>query len=96
MMKRFLLMALVCAISVPLFAVSPTEKRLEAQKNSQHLIYIGNEASVDTSAVSKMIENFYIDQFRSFQDPLAPYFMLMSKSGNLAMGIGGVVRMRGW
>lgn len=96
MMKRFLLMALVCAISVPLFAASPTEKRLEAQKNSQHLIYIGNEASVDTSAVSKMIENFYIDQFRSFQDPLAPYFMLMSKSGNLAMGIGGVVRMRGW
>ena len=39
---------------------------------------------------------FYYDQFRHFQDPRAPYFMLMSKTRKYAMGIGGVVRMRGW
>lgn len=43
-----------------------------------------------------MINMFYYDQFRHFQDPLAPYFMLMSKTHQYAMGIGGVVRMRGW
>lgn len=43
-----------------------------------------------------MIGKFYADQFRNFQDPRAPYFMFMSKNADLAMGIGGVVRMRGW
>jgi len=39
---------------------------------------------------------FYYDQFRHSQDPEAPTFLFMSKSSNLLMGIGGVVRMRGW
>lgn len=96
MLKRVLFIASMCAVCLHAFAVSPTEQRLDAQKNSQHLIYIGDEPAVDTVAVSQMMTNFYIDQFRSSQDPLAPYFMFMSKSGNLAMGIGGVVRMRVW
>ncbi|MCM1369208.1 MAG: DcaP family trimeric outer membrane transporter [Candidatus Amulumruptor caecigallinarius] len=44
----------------------------------------------------KLIGRFYADQFRNFQDPKAPYFMFMSKNADLAMGIGGVVRLRGW
>ncbi len=96
MLKRFLFIASMCAICLHAFAVSPSEQRLEAQKNSQHLIYIGSEQSIDTMAVRAMMTNFYVDQFRSFQDPLAPYFMLMSKSGDLAMGVGGTVRMRCW
>jgi len=39
---------------------------------------------------------FYIDQFRHAQDPEAPTFLFMSKSADMLMGIGGVVRMRGW
>lgn len=44
----------------------------------------------------RRLAEFVIDQFRSFQDPEAPYFMLMSKDSQLAMGIGGAVRMRGY
>jgi len=40
--------------------------------------------------------SFYYDQFRHAQDPEAPYFMFLSKGGDMMMGIGGVVRMRGW
>lgn len=43
-----------------------------------------------------MLGRFYADQYRNFQDPKAPYFMFMSKNADLAMGIGGVVRLRGW
>ena len=47
-------------------------------------------------SIRSMIELFYVDQYRHFQDPLSPYFLFMSKDATLAMGIGGVVRMRGW
>ncbi len=96
MQKRLLSLAFLSVAVAGVYAASPTEKRLEAQKNSQQLIYFGNEEMVDTASVRSMIDNFYVDQFRSFQDPLAPYFMLMSKTGSVAMGVGGVVRMRGW
>ena len=39
---------------------------------------------------------FYFDQFRNFSDPAAPYFLFMSKDAQLAMGVGGCVRMRAW
>lgn len=42
------------------------------------------------------ISKFYLNQFRHFQDPQAPYFLFMSKDAHLAMGIGGTVRMRGF
>lgn len=47
-------------------------------------------------SVRWLISRFYVDQYRHFQDPKAPYFMFMSKDANVAMGIGGVVRMRAW
>lgn len=53
-----------------------------------------SEAYADS--VKSLIENFYYDQFRHFQDPAAPYFLFMSKDASLAMGIGGCVRMRGY
>lgn len=51
-------------------------------------------ANIDS--IERLISTFYVDQYRHFQDPRAPYFMFMSKDANLAMGIGGVIRMRGW
>lgn len=47
-------------------------------------------------SIYRVISSFYYDQFRHAQDPYAPYFLFMSKSTDLTMGIGGVVRMRGW
>lgn len=49
-----------------------------------------------TDSIRQMIDMFYYDQFRHFQDPDAPYFLFMSRDATLAMGIGGCVRMRGF
>jgi len=43
-----------------------------------------------------MMESFYEYQFRHVHDPAAPYFMFMSRSANIAMGVGGEVVLRGW
>lgn len=47
-------------------------------------------------SIRDLIENFFYDQFQSFSDPAAPYFLFMSRDADLAMGIGGCVRIRGW
>lgn len=50
----------------------------------------------EVDSIYHLITTFYYDQFRHVQDPYAPYFLFMSKGAELTMGIGGVVRMRGW
>ncbi len=50
----------------------------------------------NSDSLRSIIESFYYDQFRHFQDPAAPYFLFMSKDSQLTMGIGGAVRMRGY
>ncbi len=76
----------------------PEEIAREKLIRSTHVISVGQPDStvshLDSAIV--MIGRFYADQFRNFQDPSAPYFMFMSKNAELAMGIGGVVRLRGW
>ena len=47
-------------------------------------------------SINRVISKFYLDQFRHSQDPKVPYFMFMSKDAKVAMGIGGVVKMRTW
>lgn len=76
-----------------------TAAEIKAQKlkDSQKIIYFGNDnASASADSVDYMLNKFYFEQYRHFQDPLAPYFLLMSRDAKLAMGIGGCVRMRGW
>lgn len=67
---------------------------------SHRIVYIdGRPQSVTQThidSVQSLINEFYYDQFRHFSDPAAPYFLFMSKDAQLAMGIGGCVRMRGW
>lgn len=57
--------------------------------------------SADTSVTSQdsvreLMNIFYTDQFRTFSDPQAPYFMMMTKDAHLAMGVGGLLTIRGW
>lgn len=59
---------------------------LDRQQLTQH----------EKDSIMKEMSVFYYDQFRHFNDPDAPYFMFMSRNGELSLGIGGVVRMRGW
>lgn len=68
-------------------------------KSSQKIIMPDGGSPMTQSrqdSVRRIIETFYYDQFRHFSDPLAPYFLMMSKDARLAMGVGGTVRMRAW
>lgn len=62
------------------------------------VIFVNSGAGVQVSndTVLTTISRFYYNQFRHAQDPLAPYFMFMSKDAKMAMGIGGMIKMRGW
>lgn len=69
---------------------------MDSIKKSEKIIYFGKGEEPDQESSSKIIQKFYEDQFRHSQDPLAPYFLFMSKDNSLAMGMGGCVRMRAY
>lgn len=81
-------------------ATSPTlrQEARDSLISDHHVMMIGKDGEDNPSndSIRSMIENFYIDQFRNYQDPAAPYFMFMSHDANMAMGVGGVVRMRAY
>lgn len=66
--------------------------------SDHHVVMIGgnDETGPLPDSIRSLIENFYINQFRNYQDPAAPYFLFMSQDANMAMGVGGVVRMRAY
>lgn len=75
---------------------SPEEAYTDSLKAGHQISYFGDGEQPDSLSERKLIDRFYYDQFRHFNDPRAPYFLFMSRDARLAMGIGGVVRMRGW
>ena len=85
--------------SIASAALNPEQIQTDKLIRSTKIINIGGESDPEIShadSAYRLIGRFYADQFRNFQDPRAPYFMFMSKNADLAMGIGGLVRMRGW
>ena len=71
-------------------------QRVESMKNSVHIIGPGAQDQTNVDSVKNLLNMFYYDQFRHYQDPRAPYFMFMSRGGSVSMGVGGVVRLRGF
>ena len=100
--KRYLwLSALILSGSLNVFSQSDTTKvlppdiqRIENMIGSTHVIT--NASREQEDSINRMLNRFYYDQYRHFQDPRAPYFLFMSRNGNLALGVGGVIRMRGY
>lgn len=91
------------AVAAMLLVAGPAESKTHADAmvdsmvDSHRVIFLpGEESPVSKDSIRSVITRFYVDQFRNFQDPAAPYFLFMSRDANLAMGIGGCVRMRGW
>ena len=89
--------------SVTLNLSNATHDQIKTQKliNDAHIITtsdndIKNSTQSYQDSVRHIMNMFYYDQFHHFQDPLAPYFMLLSKDASLALGVGGAVRLRGW
>lgn len=90
--------AVAAAMLAPASALADTNTPVEMQKQKlldNHRLIAINGDTPDSSAVRERIAQFYNDQFRHAQDPRAPYFMLMSRNGNMAMGIGGMVKVIG-
>ena len=96
----FILFSILALSSIEVKSLNPNASDTIGNDRLRHHIVFLNGSS-DTTALSKdsirsMIDLFYVDQFRHFQDPRAPYFLFMSKDANFSMGIGGVVRLRAW
>lgn len=92
-----------CAIASP--TDLPTEESLADQmhdsiRNTSRLVVIGggpeSQSTEYRDSVNQLMQQFYYDQFRHFQDPESPYFLFLSRDAKLAMGVGGCVRMRGY
>ncbi len=90
------LLAFIAMGAVQAFATSPAEEQHDSLVADHKIIFFGPGQDPGSDSIRNLVENFYYDQFRSFQDPQAPYFLFMSRDAKLAMGIGGVVRMRGY
>ncbi|MDE6394932.1 MAG: hypothetical protein K2K77_06285, partial [Duncaniella sp.] len=77
----------------------PFPEEIERQKviDNTKVIYVNSDDGqrAPQDSVRNLINRFYVNQFRHFQDPKAPYFMFMTRDANLAMGIGGRIAMRG-
>ncbi|MCH5226849.1 MAG: hypothetical protein J1F16_03400 [Muribaculaceae bacterium] len=71
-----------------------SDVRITGMIDNTHVLYSGSDNPKDS--LSRLLNIFYYDQFRHFQDPRAPYFMFMSKKGDLALGVGGQVKIRGY
>ncbi|MDE6462080.1 MAG: hypothetical protein K2L32_04800 [Muribaculaceae bacterium] len=97
MLKTLLPAAALLTFTSVAVASTPREAHVDSLKRTHKIISIGDSGQeVDSAARRAMIDNFYVDQFRQFEDPSAPYFMFMSRDARLAMGMGGTVRLRGW
>lgn len=71
--------------------------RNEIVKGTKVIFMNGEDGTrANRDSVESMIVKFYANQFRNSQDPEAPYFTFMSRDANLAMGIGGVIKVRGY
>jgi len=64
--------------------------------NTRFIPIDGGGPMMSADSIRTLISLFYYNQFRHAQDPELPYFMFVSKRANMAMGLGGVVKMRGW
>lgn len=96
MYKSFCLSILVALAAGVGQARHMTDIALDSTLSDHKAVYFGKGDVSHPDSAESLMRMFYEDQFRHFQDPLAPYFMFMSKDNSLAMGIGGVVRMRAY
>lgn len=96
-MRKFIAALVFMTAFLPdLYARSLADARRDSVAASHKIISFGPGEDVGGDSVRHLIDMFYYDQFRSFLDPEAPYFLFMSRDATLAMGVGGAVRMRGY
>lgn len=72
------------------------ELKRDRLQNSHKTFFVGSEPTTSQDSLEYLMSRFYYDQYRHFQEPMAPYFMMMSKDATFALGVGGCIRMRGY
>lgn len=98
----FIAFALVAVFSADVVARSLADAQIDSTLNSNKVVFLDGKPASDTDtqadidSLRRVISMFYYDQFRHFSDPGAPYFLFLSKDAQLAMGVGGGVRMRAY
>lgn len=94
MKHTILLLSALCAGTA--LAQRPAHQELTDSiiHSTRYVVIDGDKTYADS--VRSQMDNFYVDQFRHVNDPAAPYFMFLSRSANLAMGLGGEVMLRSW
>lgn len=96
---RFLLTLAAATIATSaLSAQNMRQRQTEAVMADMKIISLDHDkpSPTEQDSIIEVMSHFYYDQFHHFDDPHAPYFMFMSRDGQLSLGIGGLVRMRGW
>ena len=88
-------MAAAVVASGILSAQNMRQRQTEATLLNSKIVSLDHEqlSQHEKDSIMEEMSAFYYDQFRHFDDPNAPYFMFMSRDGELSLGIGGVVRM---
>ncbi len=93
---------IVAAISASAQTKSYVDVQIDSLLKSHKMVFLDGKPSTSAEeekyidSVRNLVSTFYYDQFRHFSDPDAPYFLFLSKDAQLAMGIGGSVRMRAY
>lgn len=78
-------------------AQSLADRQLDSLAACGVFVFVdGRAVDGEADSLRRVMDRFYYDQFRHSQDPASPYFMFISRDAQLAMGVGGCVRMRGW
>ena len=92
----FIASAAIAATAAQAQTQSRVEQYIDSLKSTHRIEYLGEGQTPSASDERALLDIFYYDQFRNAQDPRAPYFLFMSRDARFVMGLGGVVRMRGW
>lgn len=90
---RYFAFLLLAAAAIAAQGQSVAEQRHQ-ELNKSHRVILFGEGEADSAEYINLLDQFYADQFRQAQDPRAPYFMLMSRDANMAMGVGGLIKAR--
>jgi len=93
--------AAIAAIESPAPSGILSEDQLDKLLRDNKVVFIDGvpEPAQKQAVIDSLrheISVFYYDQFRQYNDPGAPYFLFMSRDAAVTMGLGGVVRMRGY
>lgn len=85
------------ADSLSAFSQLPVQQRRSDLISKVKVIPVGvaDKETVARDSMERVFSQFYVDQFRNSLDPEIPYFMLMSKNADVAMGIGGQIMVKG-